>query len=267
MSSHSECCNESRALCEGLSEKLKQKIVDLKISQSGDCCSFSVTNTRKFIYVYHRKVKKIIEVWCSGNMEELINQSYVEFRPGTTKIKMGWHKNFPGRFILKRNSEIENAVSLLYEISYKGVLNNIKEKALSTKLNAIEPIDIEIPPPRVEVMTTRVIRDTIKTKQLKKKYNYCCQICNEQIKIDTDIYYIEVHHLRPLGGKHSGLDERGNMLVLCPNHHAMFDYGIPYFSSEGEIEIENKFFKLINKHPINKANIDYHNENICRNKK
>ena len=29
----------------------------------------------------------------------------------------------------------------------------------------------------------------------------------------------------PLGGEHQGPDIRGNILILCPTHHAEFDYG------------------------------------------
>jgi len=37
-------------------------------------------------------------------------------------------------------------------------------------------------------------------------------------------WYAEVHHLKPLG--QDGPDTDANMLVLCPNHHVLFDYGV-----------------------------------------
>ena len=37
--------------------------------------------------------------------------------------------------------------------------------------------------------------------------------------------YAEGHHLHPLGSAYDGPDVRGNILVVCPTHHAEFDYG------------------------------------------
>lgn len=40
------------------------------------------------------------------------------------------------------------------------------------------------------------------------------------------MFYSEVHHIQPLGNEHNGIDSKSNMLVLCPNHHKMFDLGV-----------------------------------------
>ena len=39
--------------------------------------------------------------------------------------------------------------------------------------------------------------------------------------------YSDVHHVWPIGDK--GDDDYDNMLVLCPNHHAMFDLALIQF--------------------------------------
>lgn len=36
--------------------------------------------------------------------------------------------------------------------------------------------------------------------------------------------YSEAHHIRPLGDLHRGNDVKENIVILCPNHHAEFDY-------------------------------------------
>ena len=41
----------------------------------------------------------------------------------------------------------------------------------------------------------------------------------------VDRLYAEVHHIMPRN-KHNGPDVRENMLVLCPNHHVEFDFGV-----------------------------------------
>ena len=37
--------------------------------------------------------------------------------------------------------------------------------------------------------------------------------------------YNEAHHIKPLGRGHDGPDAAKNIIVVCPNHHAMLDFG------------------------------------------
>jgi predicted HNH restriction endonuclease len=120
--------------------------------------------------------------------------------------------------------------------------------------------DIGEPPQRVESTIIRTIRDTAKARDLKNRYKYRCQVCGTSLGLSEDKYYAEVHHIRPLGSTHEGFDEIGNMLVLCPNHHALFDFGVPEFISPQSIRIGRKYFKLTFLHSIDKRNLEYHNE-------
>jgi hypothetical protein len=120
------------------------------------------------------------------------------------------------------------------------------------------------PPNRVHAVVSRVVRDTRLTKKLKVKYAWQCQVCGQRISCGANRFYIEVHHLRPLG-QHDGLDNFKNMLVLCPNHHAMFDFGVPRFLSSSQIEIGGHGFELILRHKIGPENVDYYMENIYQN--
>jgi predicted restriction endonuclease len=63
-------------------------------------------------------------------------------------------------------------------------------------------------------------------RQLKLLYENRCQICGESITLPNGTRYSEAHHVRPLGRPHHGPDVAGNILVLCPNHHVMLDYGV-----------------------------------------
>ncbi|MGA2870070.1 MAG: HNH endonuclease, partial [Verrucomicrobiota bacterium] len=83
--------------------------------------------------------------------------------------------------------------------------------------------------------------------------------CGFRIEPVPNTFYIEVHHVRPLGGEHAGTDIQANMLVLCPNHHAMFDYGIPRFLSPQRIEIEGVTYDIITKHGLSSDSMEYHN--------
>lgn len=81
-------------------------------------------------------------------------------------------------------------------------------------------------PVRVETRTQRIIRDTEMVRNLKKEYDYKCQICGKTITLPNGKKYVEGHHLKKLGGVHLGPDVRGNIIILCPYHHAEFDYGV-----------------------------------------
>jgi hypothetical protein len=124
------------------------------------------------------------------------------------------------------------------------------------------PIDLPEPPSRYETQILRIIRDTKLARELKSQYGFACQVCGLRIEPTHDSFYVEVHHVRPLGGGHDGLDTHSNMLVLCPNHHAMFDFGIPRFLSPQRIEIAGTAYDLTIKHALSPESIAYHNAKL-----
>ncbi|ENH98191.1 HNH endonuclease [Gracilibacillus halophilus YIM-C55.5] len=60
--------------------------------------------------------------------------------------------------------------------------------------------------------------------RLKVENEYICQICGTTTFLPGGNRYAEGHHLQPLGGNHHGPDILENIIILCPNHHAEFDY-------------------------------------------
>lgn len=110
----------------------------------------------------------------------------------------------------------------------------------------------------------RLVRDSKIVIELKELYNYKCQICGLQIKINANSYYIEVHHLKPLGFPHNGPDEKSNLIVLCPNHHICFDYATMAINPdtneiESFLDSQNSITKLDQLlHSINPIYINYH---------
>jgi len=80
-------------------------------------------------------------------------------------------------------------------------------------------------PGRASTVVSRIIRDTELARTAKREYAWRCQVCGVRIKLPNGHFYAEAHHLVPLGGNHRGPDTMGNIVVLCPNHHAQFDYG------------------------------------------
>lgn len=158
----------------------------------------------------------------------------------------------------KGYANIDYAISHLKKI---GKLVNPRRnrwyvEALSC--STVEALDVDTPPRRIKAVVSRIIRDTPTARRLKQLYSFRCQVCGQQIELEAGRYYIEVHHLRPLGGNHRGSDHETNMMVLCPNHHAMFDYGTPSFVSRNTVEIGGKEFELTQEHHIAQENIDYY---------
>lgn len=102
---------------------------------------------------------------------------------------------------------------------------------------------------------------------IKNIYNDKCQICGERLELMND-YYSEVHHIHSL--HLNGKDIIGNMIVLCPNHHVLFDKG------SINLDLERNSVRYINgkeekikimKHKILSECVNFNNENIFKNNK
>lgn len=122
---------------------------------------------------------------------------------------------------------------------------------------------------RINVIDS-LVRDSVKVKKLKEVYNNSCQICGEQITFINEISYSEVHHIQPFNKQHNGIDDKSNMIVLCPNHHQIFDMGIIAIDPENpqrilHVDSKNPLHQKIlfaSKHKLSSTHVRYHYENI-----
>ena len=64
------------------------------------------------------------------------------------------------------------------------------------------------PPRRATFAIQRVIRDSAVGKDLKRLYQYQCQVCGTTIELPDGKRYAEIHHLRPVGKPHNGKEDR-----------------------------------------------------------
>lgn len=112
------------------------------------------------------------------------------------------------------------------------------------------------PPPRQSILTYRILRDSELGRKLKMLYQNRCQVCGYRIQLGGNSYYSEAHHIRPLGGEHRGPDRTDNIIILCPNHHAMCDYGAMKLSKPSLTFVEG--------HEVGDEFIDYHNSRIVK---
>jgi len=241
----------------GISKKHQKIWMKLK---ENDVVYIGYKNSSKFLYEATIKEKQIdenlsIKIW-GNNIKYKIKKYLINFYK-IKKIDRGFHE-------FLRINDIENDSKpgwyYIQNENKNKIKNNKQNKTKQIKL----PVDFDEPPKKFKSTITRFIRDTKKTIKLKKLYNYTCQICDLKIEIKKGKYYSEVHHIHPL--KKGGDDSFSNMIVLCPNHHTLFDYGVLKIHKNGKESMKNgkKYRKIsfVGNHKIHEKNIQYQNEEM-----
>ena len=122
---------------------------------------------------------------------------------------------------------------------------------------------------RASIIVSRLKRNVKLSEQIKKIYNYKCQVCDVYLKTPTGGIAIGAH-IKGLGRPHNGPDIIENMICLCPNHHEQFDdYGFYIDPNSYEIigldNFEGKKISINQKHHIESEFLDYHYENYLKN--
>lgn len=157
-------------------------------------------------------------------------------------------EKIPGIYKLKRNVDFESNIQSDKKESSKPKIK-FSPKPFNWDTTPTEPKGKS----KKEVF--RYIRDPLIVKDLKKLYDNKCQICGLKIKVSKNEYYCEVHHYKPLHEK--GKDYKNNMIVLCPNHHTMFDF------KTMKIDYDLKTILNENGTPIPQAKITFkHNHSL-----
>jgi hypothetical protein len=139
------------------------------------------------------------------------------------------------------------------QLPNKGVL----ETRVRLWDEAEEADDLAEPPRRIATNVSRIVRDTELAQEIKEMHNFECQVCGYSIRLSDGRRYAEAHHIQPLGGGHNGTDVRGNIICVCPNHHAELDLC--------SLRISIAMLRRIPGHKIGARFIDYHN-NLHRSK-
>ena len=109
-------------------------------------------------------------------------------------------------------------------------------------------------PERVQQETYRILRDTRLARQVKLLHRDACQICGITLHVSPMRTYSEAHHIIPLGGVHKGPDIASNVIVLCPNDHALCDMGA--------IPLHRADIRSVEGHQISDVSLTYHNTRI-----
>ncbi len=142
----------------------------------------------------------------------------------------------------------------ILEFSKRGRYTLLLETDLkdSSALETLEPEQADEPILYNSTVVRRPRRDTALVLSLKKIYQYRCQFCNTRLELPR--FYAEAHHVKPLRSPHSGPDRLKNLLVVCPNHHVLLDYGAILIEPE----------KLRLEHDLSLEFVAYHNDNLFK---
>ena len=120
-------------------------------------------------------------------------------------------------------------------------------------------VDLTEPPARHSSTVRRIVRNTQIVAELKVLYDDTCQRCETRLHLGDGVGYSEGHHLRPLGHPHDGPDRRENVLVVCPNCHALLDLAVH--------EITLADLTVLGDHSVSPESIDYHNRMVRKRRK
>jgi len=138
-------------------------------------------------------------------------------------------------------------------VKYRPEIERMLEELRPTPLPMRAAIDLAAPASeRVETRTYRILRDTAKALYIKDLHEYQCQVCGHTIELPDGKRYAEAHHIRPLGAPHNGPDVIGNILCVCPNHHAELDYGVSAITVSA--------LRCSKGHTVDPEYVDYHNQ-------
>ncbi len=135
-----------------------------------------------------------------------------------------------------------------FRLVYSG--ENVKRKSLQE----IEIDYTQKPKKRAQSTVLRIVRDSKIAFDIKRLYNFECQVCGFTIQTQGG-RYAEGAHIKGLGKPHNGEDNSNNLLCLCPNHHTMFDKGV--FSINDDLTLLGEVSGTLKVHPKHKINKEY----------
>lgn len=170
----------------------------------------------------------------------------------------------------KHTTQVDKDISSANYISTGSMKPIVKPEPVYLKPKKSKSVSGNLTPERKQINSVITQRNQTVVQYIKTMYNHTCQICGEQIQVGLEEYMSEAHHIKPLGSKHSGADVLGNLIVVCPNHHVMFDRGAITIDLEKRIvqhvnenhPINNQ--SILMKHKIEQQYIDYHNIHIYK---
>jgi hypothetical protein len=119
-SAHSNASQESAGLCDKLFEELANIIPNLQRNPTKGSCGIWQSGKTRFAYVYHSKCMSQIEIWCRGDIAELLKNDSGLGVQGRKNPRQGWEVSYPVRFRVYRQEQIPVAARYLKDNSYRA---------------------------------------------------------------------------------------------------------------------------------------------------
>lgn len=195
-------------------------------------------------------------------------EKYDKLHPGTELICERNYKKPVQKYLVPVQKEIFKLLNQYFEEKKESLFNNILVQNDDDNEFDNDANDSNGENKRVKTTILRIIRDTKIVNELKQKHDNMCQICGKKIVLPNGNGYSEGHHLKKLGSIHNGPDEKSNIIILCPSHHAEFDYGaigidgnnkIVHIDEHNEFHGKELFY---NRKDLKKEYLEYHIKNI-----
>lgn len=145
-------------------------------------------------------------------------QLHIEYYEGIQQVNMKSMRNIYDKFLtipMGTHDEHEQM-----EIIKEFKSQNKTKQDIINELKNLNPTD----PEEVTINSKTFKRDNRTIAQIKILRDFKCQICSTSIKKKDGTFYIEAAHIEPKHRK--GRETPDNILLLCPNHHKEFDYGV-----------------------------------------
>lgn len=228
------------------------------------------------VFVYCRELHRELEPPLDDT-EFLHHHDYVRFNAGANRLSDDDAEEFLTHILERDDLSREAQTRVVNELEQLGITvsDEVSEdtgdvgRETTAKPDPDESASDLKPPERTETTVSRIVRNTQLVKDLKQKYDHRCQVCGERRQRGEDEPYAEGHHLHPLGDSPPGVDHESNILVLCPNHHADFDYGVIEVDPETyelshayEDRLNGRQLMVKDDHEISTEYIEYHRDQI-----
>lgn len=168
-----------------------------------------------------------------------------EFDALTDSPRQGWNKRSPSPAVLTMFNDLNNfsfeemtnivqsliadndepVVAQSIPLEDRKVITEMTEDELENYINAKDP-DARITK-RLTLQNIRVLDNTIQ-KNLKKIYNFRCQICGATATVLYGVDISEAHHIVPFSKSFN--NNPSNIIILCPDHHRILHKTAAFFN-------------------------------------
>lgn len=257
------------------------QIAIVRQSQHGTMGIWEIKNTRQVTsqnqhewpdeyeqFVYCRALERELNPPIADT-NFLDRQEYARFVRGANQLSDEYIEKFLTNILERPDLSQAAATRLRTILRQLDSLDFPERRQLDFDVDTTERSSDLSPPKRTKTTVSRIVRNTRLVKNLKERYDYRCQVCGERRQQGQTEAYAEGHHLHPLGDDPPGRDQEDNIIILCPNHHADFDYGVIEVDPDTleiahvcESQLNGRRLLVEDSHDLNKAYLEYHQDEI-----